>query len=223
MELPSRLLSAAVDQIASLPGIGKKSALRLALHLLRRDADRVEAFTRAIDEMRTGVKPCSTCNSLSEGNSCAVCADPGREEACICVVEDLRDLLAIEGLGSYRGRYHVLGGLISPMDGVGPGDLAIQLLVDRLAKPKPQPPTVTSKSFSPCPPPWRARPQLFICSNSSIVRKSESPPSPVGWLWAMICNTPTRRHWISRFADVCLTKIIHHEDSGSSSRPIAME
>ena len=134
MELPSRLLSAAVDQIASLPGIGKKSALRLALHLLRRDADRVEAFTRAIDEMRTGVKPCSTCNSLSEGNSCAVCADPGREEACICVVEDLRDLLAIEGLGSYRGRYHVLGGLISPMDGVGPGDLAIQLLVDRLGQ-----------------------------------------------------------------------------------------
>jgi recombination protein RecR len=131
MELPSRKLTLAVEQIASLPGIGKKSALRLALHLLRRDEERVEAFARAILEMRTEVKPCSVCNSLSEGDTCATCADPLRDERLICVVEDLRDLLAIEAIGSFRGRFHVLGGLISPMDGVGPGDLAIDGLVRR--------------------------------------------------------------------------------------------
>lgn len=134
MELPSRLMEAAVDQIASLPGIGRKTALRLALHLLRRDEERVEGFAQSILQMRTGVRPCSQCNSLTENTKCRVCVDPARDLKIICVVEDLRDLLAIEGIGSYRGSYHVLGGLISPMDGVGPGDLSIEMLVQRIRR-----------------------------------------------------------------------------------------
>lgn len=133
MELPSRLMEAAVDQIASLPGIGRKTALRLALHMLKRDEERVEAFSQAILAMRTGVRPCGVCNSLTETDKCKVCADLARDARTICVVEDLRDLLAIEGIGTYRGTYHVLGGLISPMDGVGPADLAIDGLTRRAA------------------------------------------------------------------------------------------
>ena len=133
MELPSRLLEAAVDRIASLPGIGRKTALRLALHLLRTDAERVHGLARALTEMRDGVRPCGECYAATEGPLCTVCADPARSAHLICVVEDLRDLLAIEGIGTYRGRYHVLGGLISPMDGVGPADLHIAALEDRLA------------------------------------------------------------------------------------------
>ena len=132
MELPSRLLEAAVDRIASLPGIGRKTALRLALHLLRADAERVHGLARALTDMRDGVRPCRVCHTATEGAECSVCADPNRPAHLICLVEDLRDLLAIESLGSFRGRYHVLGGLISPMDGVGPSDLHVASLEDRL-------------------------------------------------------------------------------------------
>jgi recombination protein RecR len=132
MELPSKLVEAAVDQIASLPGIGRKTALRLALHLLRREEDRVEAFARSIVAMRAGVRGCSTCHNLCESAFCSICEDLARDASLVCVVEDVRDLLAIESLGTYRGRYHVLGGVISPMDGVGPADLYIQDLVDRM-------------------------------------------------------------------------------------------
>jgi recombination protein RecR len=132
MELPSKLVEAAVDQIASLPGIGRKTALRLALHLLRREEDRVEAFARSIVAMRSGVRGCSTCHNLCESAFCSICEDLSRDASLVCVVEDVRDLLAIESLGTYRGRYHVLGGVISPMDGVGPADLYIQDLVDRM-------------------------------------------------------------------------------------------
>jgi recombination protein RecR len=132
MELPSKLVEAAVDQIASLPGIGRRTALRLALHLLRRDAERVEAFARSLTAMREGVRGCSRCHNLCEGGLCAVCEDPARDAHQVCVVEDVRDLLAIESLRTYRGTYHVLGGVISPMDGVGPSDLFIADLVDRM-------------------------------------------------------------------------------------------
>ena len=131
MELPSRLMEVAVDQMASLPGIGRKTALRLVLHLLRRDEERVEAFARAFVELRVGVRPCSVCANLTEEVLCGICADPGRDDRTICVVEDLRDLLAIEQLGLYKGRYHVLGGVISPMDGVGPADLTVESLLVR--------------------------------------------------------------------------------------------
>jgi len=136
MELPSRLMEVAVDQMASLPGIGRKTALRLVLHLLKRDEDRVDAFARAFTELRAGVRPCSTCANLTEGEQCSICADPVRDERTICVVEDLRDLLAIEQLGLYKGRYHVLGGVISPMDGVGPSDLTVEALVARCGNPE---------------------------------------------------------------------------------------
>ena len=131
MELPSRLMEVAVDQMASLPGIGRKTALRLVLHLLKRDEERVDAFARAFTELRAGVRPCATCANLTESEQCSICADPVRDDRTICVVEDLRDLLAIEQLGLYKGRYHLLGGVISPMDGVGPSDLTVESLVAR--------------------------------------------------------------------------------------------
>ena len=136
MELPSRLMEVAVDQMASLPGIGRKTALRLVLHLLKRDEERVDAFARAFTDLRAGVRPCSTCSNLTESEQCSICADPVRDERTICVVEDLRDLLAIEQLGLYKGRYHVLGGVISPMDGVGPSDLTVEALVARCGNPE---------------------------------------------------------------------------------------
>ena len=131
MELPSRLIEAAVDQMASLPGIGRKTALRLVLNLLRRSNEQVEAFSESFQLMRQGVRGCATCHNLTETEKCSICVNPMRKENIICVVEDLRDLLAIEATGQYQGRYHVLGGVISPMEGVGPNDLNIESLVLR--------------------------------------------------------------------------------------------
>lgn len=133
MELPSRLMEVAVDQMASLPGIGRKTALRLVLHLLKREEDRVASFAQSFIDLRAGVRPCPTCANLTEADQCSICADPNRDARTVCVVEDLRDLLAIEQLGLFKGRYHVLGGVISPMDGVGPADLAVESLVARFA------------------------------------------------------------------------------------------
>ena len=132
MELPSRLIEAAVDQMASLPGIGRKTALRLVLNLLRRSNEQVEAFSESFQLMRQGVRGCATCHNLTETDKCYICVNPIRKENIICVVEDLRDLLAIEATGQYQGRYHVLGGVISPMEGVGPNDLNIESLVLRV-------------------------------------------------------------------------------------------
>jgi len=129
--MPSRLIDRAVDQIAGLPGVGRRTALRLALHLLGRSEDEVRRFTEAIQEMKEGVLSCTTCGNLGEQETCGICAGVRRDGSRIAVVEDLRDLLAIEGTGHYKGRYHVLGGVISPMDGVGPGDLRIETLVER--------------------------------------------------------------------------------------------
>ena len=133
-QLPSRLIEAAVDQISTLPGIGRRTALRLALSLLSRDNERVRSLADAIVAMSEGVKPCDVCYNLTEQVTCSICAAPTRNKDLICVVEDIRDLLAIENVGTFRGVYHVLGGVISPMDGVGPADLTIEPLIRRLAE-----------------------------------------------------------------------------------------
>ena len=129
--MPSRLIDRAVDQIAGLPGVGRRTALRLALHLLSRNEEDVRRFTEVIQEMKEGVKACTVCGNLGEEEQCNICQDVRRDDSRIAVVEDLRDLLDIEGTGHFRGRYHVLGGVISPMDGVGPADLRVESLVQR--------------------------------------------------------------------------------------------
>ena len=132
MQLPSRLIESAVDQMASLPGIGRRTALRLVLHMLARDEERVRDFAESMVAMRQGVKPCSICHNPTEDGVCNICANPHRDSATLCVVEDIRDLLALESVGEYRGLYHILGGVISPMDGVGPADLTVESLVSRV-------------------------------------------------------------------------------------------
>jgi recombination protein RecR len=132
MELPSRLIEAAVDQMASLPGVGRKTALRLVLNLLNRPEDQVDAFSESFQNMKRGIHACRQCHNLTEAELCSICADLTRNEKLVCVVEDIRDLLALESTGQYRGHYHVLGGVISPMDGIGPNDLNISNLVQRL-------------------------------------------------------------------------------------------
>ena len=127
----SALLEKAVDEFASLPGIGRKSALRLALHLLKQPQENIERFGNSFIELRKGVKYCTKCNMISDGDICSVCSDNTRDKSIICVVESIRDVLSIENTQQYRGLYHVLGGIISPMDGVGPGDLPIKELVER--------------------------------------------------------------------------------------------
>jgi recombination protein RecR len=127
----NRLLMEAVEQLSKLPGIGRRTAMRLALHLLRQEVDEVEAFGQAFIDLRRGVRYCSRCHNLAEGQLCNICADPTREQTTICVVEDVRDVMAIEATGQYRGLYHVLGGIISPMDGTAPGDLNISSLTER--------------------------------------------------------------------------------------------
>ncbi len=130
---PSVLLEKAVDAISSLPGIGEKSALRLALHLLRQPEESVKYFTSSVDNLRTNVKYCHICKMISDTDTCAICADSRRDHNKVCVVENVRDVMSIEATGQYNGLYHVLGGKISPIDGIGPGDLTISDLKDRIA------------------------------------------------------------------------------------------
>ena len=130
---PSQLLSNAVEAISSLPGVGRRSALRLALHLLKQPADSVHHFTSAINDLRDGVCYCRRCRMISDSEECAICADVKRDHSLICVVESVRDVMSIEATGQYHGVYHVLGGIISPIAGVGPGDLTIAELVARVA------------------------------------------------------------------------------------------
>ena len=136
MEMPSRLIDRAVDQIAGLPGVGRRTALRLALHLLGRSEEDVRRFTESIRDMKEGVLSCKTCGNLGEEALCSICTDLRRDDSRIAVVEDLRDLLAIESTGHFKGRYHVLGGVISPMDGIGPSDLRIEGLLGRITEGK---------------------------------------------------------------------------------------
>lgn len=131
---PSRLLEDAVDAISSLPGIGRRSALRLALHLLKQPQENVHHFTSAIDHLRDDVKYCRTCMMISDDEVCSICTDRSRDHRTICVVESVRDVMSIENTGQYHGVYHVLGGIISPIDGIGPSDLTIRELVARAAE-----------------------------------------------------------------------------------------
>ncbi|WP_288423807.1 recombination mediator RecR [uncultured Spirosoma sp.] len=132
MEYPSKLIEDAVNEVAKLPGIGKKTALRLVLHLLKRDEEQTETLATSLKAMRTGVQYCRKCHNLSDNELCSICASNKRDQSIICVVEDTRDVLAIENTAQFKGLYHVLGGIISPVEGVGPSDLQIDSLVDRL-------------------------------------------------------------------------------------------
>lgn len=129
----SQLLDNAVGELGKLPGIGRKTALRLALHLLRQDVGESVALGEAIINLRKNIRYCATCHNISETEKCEICADTSRDPAIICVVENVKDLLTIESTREHKGLYHVLGGLISPLDGVSPSDLEIQSLIDRVA------------------------------------------------------------------------------------------
>jgi recombination protein RecR len=133
-QYPSALLERAVNEFAKLPGIGAKTAMRLVLHLLRQDKETVENFGHSLITLKNEVKYCSECHNISDTEICGICADERRDHTIVCVVENIQDVMAIENTHQYKGVYHVLGGVISPMDGVGPSDLEIQSLVDRVNK-----------------------------------------------------------------------------------------
>lgn len=132
MNFSSNLLESAVAEFAKLPGIGKKTALRLVLHLLKTDAPQVELFAETIAKMRRNIRFCRKCHNVSDGDLCNICASPMRRQEMICVVESIRDVMAIEGTQQYNGTYHVLGGVISPLDGVGPDQLNLDTLIERV-------------------------------------------------------------------------------------------
>ena len=131
MNLPSKWMEEAVDQMASLPGIGKKTALRLVLSMMKKSEDETQRFSDAFVNLKANVKACNNCHNLSDSDICSICSNPKRDAGVICVVEDIRDVMAIEATGEYVGHYHVLGGIISPMDGIAPADLNIETLVQR--------------------------------------------------------------------------------------------
>jgi len=134
MQLPSSLLENAVNEFSRLPGIGKKTALRLVLHLLKQDVAEVLQFGNTITKMRQDIRFCQRCLNISDGDICAICANSLRNQQLICVVENIRDVIAIESTQQYNGTYHVLGGIISPLDGVGPDQLSIEPLIQRIQK-----------------------------------------------------------------------------------------
>ncbi len=131
---PSKLLENAVNEFSKLPGIGKKTALRLVLHLLKKETDEVLRFSRALTQLREEVKHCRICRNISDNDICNICSNPTRDHHIVCVVENIRDVMSIENTQQYRGVYHVLGGIISPMDGIGPADLEIDSLLIRVEK-----------------------------------------------------------------------------------------
>ena len=130
----SALLENAVNEFAKLPGIGRKTALRLVLHLLRQEEFSVENFGNAIIKLRKEIKYCHVCHNISDSDTCSLCSDPNRDDSIICVVENIKEVMVIENTHQFKGRYHVLGGVISPMDGIGPSDLEIDSLVKRVSK-----------------------------------------------------------------------------------------
>ena len=130
----SALLGKAVDEFAKLPGVGRKTAMRLVLHTLRMEEDKVDGFCNAVATLRHKVNYCKVCHNISDTEVCSICANPQRDSRLICVVENIQDVIAIEGTMQYKGLYHVLGGVISPMDGVGPSDLEIASLVERVGE-----------------------------------------------------------------------------------------
>lgn len=134
---PSRLLENAVNEFAKLPGIGRKSALRLVLHLLRQETEDVNAFGNSLIQLKNDIKHCKICSNISDTETCQICSNPARNNSVICVVENIRDVMSIENTHQFNGLYHVLGGIISPMDGIGPSDLEIDSLIKRVHKTKP--------------------------------------------------------------------------------------
>ena len=132
-QYPSVLLERAVGEFSKLPGIGRKTALRLVLHLLKQSESSVDGFADAVSHVRKDIKYCRVCHNISDTEVCPICSDTRRDTTTVCVVENVQDVMAVENTQTYRGLYHVLGGIISPMDGVGPGDLEINSLVERVA------------------------------------------------------------------------------------------
>lgn len=132
MDFSSKLLEQAVAEMSQLPGVGKRTALRLVLHLLKQPEAQTEQFTKALMNLRSNIKLCKNCNNISDTEICDICSNPNRVREIVCVVEDIRDVMAIENTSQYRGLYHVLGGKISPMDGIGPSQLNIKSLVDKV-------------------------------------------------------------------------------------------
>ena len=132
MDFPSKILENAVNEISQLPGIGKRTALRLALHILKQPKNQIDALADAIKNLRKTINFCSECYNISDNKICEICLNPSRENGELCVVEDVRDVMAIENTSQFKGRYHVLNGLISPIDGVGPADLKIDSLLERV-------------------------------------------------------------------------------------------
>ena len=130
----SQLLEKAVSEFSRLPGIGRKTALRLVLWMLRQEDSDVEQFTDAITNLKNEIKYCHTCHNISDSDICPICSDPRRDASTVCVVENVQDVMAIENTQQFKGLYHVLGGIISPMDGIGPGDIEIESLVNRVAE-----------------------------------------------------------------------------------------
>ena len=134
MEFSSKLIETAVNEISKLPGIGKRTALRLVLFLLRQPSDQSNDLAKSISEMRHKVKFCKNCHNICDNELCDICSNPKRDNSVICVVEDIRDVMAIENTSSYKGLYHILGGKISPLDGIGPNDLNMSSLIDKIDK-----------------------------------------------------------------------------------------
>lgn len=134
LQFPSKILENAVNEFSRLPGIGRKTALRLALHILKQDKESVDSFANAITTLRDEIKYCKNCYNISDSDTCSICSNPRRDHSLVCIVENVRDVMAIENTHQYQGIYHVLGGLISPMDGTGPDDLTIAPLEEKLRK-----------------------------------------------------------------------------------------
>ncbi|APQ16389.1 recombination mediator RecR [Maribacter hydrothermalis] len=134
MDFSSKLLENAVYEVSQLPGIGKRTALRLVLHLLKQPEQRTENLSNSLLDLRSKIQFCDNCHNISDTTTCEICANPKRDDALVCVVEDIRDVMAIENTGQFRGKYHVLGGKISPMEGIGPQNLKIGSLVDKVKK-----------------------------------------------------------------------------------------
>jgi recombination protein RecR len=135
MQFPSKLIEDAVNEISKLPGIGKKTALRLVLYLLKSDKDESLLLAESLVNLRTKIQYCKTCKNISDGDICSICSSNRRDRSLICVVEDIRDVLAVENTEQYKGLYHILGGIISPIEGVGPQDLHIESLIARIGEP----------------------------------------------------------------------------------------
>lgn len=132
MNFSSKLIENAVEEFSSLPGIGKKTALRLVLHMLKKSPEEVKCFSTAFTQLRDGICYCNSCHNISDNEICNICSNPSRNKTLVCVVEDIRDVMAIENTQQFKGLYHVLGGIISPMEGIGPNDLNIDTLVNKV-------------------------------------------------------------------------------------------